>query len=40
MTDHPIIHHPFNVPINIFGHSWPFTGFGIAVFMAFLIAQV
>ena len=33
---HPIIHHPFNFPV--FGFA--FTGFGIAVLLAFLLSQI
>ena len=36
----PIIHHPFSYNLQFFKWSWPFTGFGLAVFLSFLIAQV
>lgn len=36
MGAHPIVHHPFVIPIGPFS----ITGFGIAVALAFLIAQV
>jgi phosphatidylglycerol---prolipoprotein diacylglyceryl transferase len=32
----PIVHHPFEIPLGRF----PLTGFGLAVFLAFVISQV
>jgi phosphatidylglycerol:prolipoprotein diacylglycerol transferase len=36
----PIIHHPFSYNLTFGKFVWPFTGFGLAVFLSFLIAQV
>jgi phosphatidylglycerol:prolipoprotein diacylglycerol transferase len=40
MTSHPIIIHPFNIPIHIGGFRWELSGFGIAVLLSFVIAQI
>lgn len=39
MTD-PIVVHPFTIPIHLGSFSFEIAGFGIAVLMAFLIAQL
>ena len=36
----PIVHHPFVFHLRLGSFGWEFTGFGIAVFLAFLIAQI
>lgn len=38
--NHPIIVHPFTIPIRLGSLHFEISGFGIAVLMAFLIAQV
>jgi phosphatidylglycerol:prolipoprotein diacylglycerol transferase len=38
--NHPIIVHPFTIPIALGSLHFEISGFGIAVLMAFLIAQV
>jgi phosphatidylglycerol---prolipoprotein diacylglyceryl transferase len=38
--NHPIIVQPFNVPIHMGGFRTELTGFGIAVLLAFVIAQI
>jgi phosphatidylglycerol:prolipoprotein diacylglycerol transferase len=40
MISHPIIIHPFNIPIHIGSFRMEISGFGIAVLLAFVIAQV
>lgn len=40
MTSHPIVVRPFNIPIHIGGLRFDIAGFGIAVLLAFLIAQL
>jgi phosphatidylglycerol:prolipoprotein diacylglycerol transferase len=40
MNNHPVIVHSFNVPIHIGRFQWELSGFGIAVLLAFIIAQV
>jgi phosphatidylglycerol:prolipoprotein diacylglycerol transferase len=40
MNGHPIIVHAFNIPIHIGSFQLDVSGFGIAVLLAFLIAQV
>jgi phosphatidylglycerol:prolipoprotein diacylglycerol transferase len=40
MNAHPIIVHPFNIPIRIGGFHWELSGFGIAVLLAFVISQI
>jgi phosphatidylglycerol:prolipoprotein diacylglycerol transferase len=36
----PIVHYPFSYNLQFGKFTWPFTGFGLAVFLSFLIAQV
>lgn len=38
--NHPIVVHPFTIPIRLGSLHFELSGFGIAVLMAFLIAQV
>ena len=38
--NHPIVVHPFTIPIRLGSLSFDISGFGIAVLMAFVIAQV
>jgi len=38
--NHPIVVHPFTIPISLGSLHFEISGFGIAVLMAFLIAQV
>jgi phosphatidylglycerol:prolipoprotein diacylglycerol transferase len=40
MGSHPTIVHPFNIPIHIGRFQFELSGFGIAVLLAFFIAQV
>ena len=40
MIPHPTIIHPFSIPIHIGGFQWELSGFGIAVLLAFVIAQI
>jgi phosphatidylglycerol:prolipoprotein diacylglycerol transferase len=40
MNSHPIIVHPFTIPIHIGRFQLDLSGFGIAVLLAFVIAQV
>lgn len=40
MTGHPTIVHPFNIPIHFGRFQFELSGFGIAVLLAFMIAQV
>jgi phosphatidylglycerol:prolipoprotein diacylglycerol transferase len=40
MNSHPIIVHPFIIPIHVGGLQLEISGFGIAVLLAFVIAQV
>jgi phosphatidylglycerol---prolipoprotein diacylglyceryl transferase len=38
--NHPIVVHKFAIPIHIGSFQWELAGFGIAVLLAFLIAQI
>ena len=40
MGSHPTIVHPFNIPIHLGRFQFEFSGFGIAVLLAFTIAHV
>ena len=40
MTGQPVTVHPFNIPIHIGGFHLELSGFGIAVLLAFVIAQI
>src|SRR4051812_7542802 len=40
MVSRPIVVHPFNIPLRIGSFSYDIAGFGIAVLLAFLIAQI
>jgi phosphatidylglycerol---prolipoprotein diacylglyceryl transferase len=40
MDSHPTIVHPFNIPIHLGRFQFELSGFGIAVLLAFFIAQV
>src|SRR4051794_34393923 len=37
---HPIVVHPFDIPIRLGSFSFSLSGFGIAVLLAFVIAQI
>lgn len=40
MNHHPTIIQPFTIPIHVGGFRWEISGFGIAVLLAFVIAQI
>ena len=40
MMPHPTIIHPFSIPIHVGSFQWELSGFGIAVLLAFVIAQI
>ncbi len=40
MTGQPVTVHPFNIPIHIGVFHLELSGFGIAVLLAFVIAQI
>jgi phosphatidylglycerol:prolipoprotein diacylglycerol transferase len=40
MNSRPIVIHPFNIPMHIGGFQLDITGFGLAVLLAFVIAQI
>ena len=40
MSDQATIVHPFNIPIHLGRSQFELSGFGIAVLLAFVIAQV
>jgi phosphatidylglycerol---prolipoprotein diacylglyceryl transferase len=37
---HPIVVHPFDIPIHLGSFSFSLSGFGIAVLLAFVVAQI
>jgi hypothetical protein len=40
VNSHPIVVHPFTVPIHLGWFQWEVSGFGIAVLLSFVIAQI